>query len=162
MRAFRTILMLVMVVGLAACASKFKTYDGPAVTQILIIKHTRQMYLLHGDTALKTYQIHLGNEPVGQKHISGDGKTPEGVYYINRRNPNSEYYLSLGISYPDVQQVALAKEAGENPGGDIFIHGEGDRKRSGDWTAGCIAVTNKQIEEVYAMVQDGTPVVIMP
>ncbi|MDA3887738.1 MAG: L,D-transpeptidase family protein [Allgaiera sp.] len=164
MRFLKGFVVLALVAGLAACAtkSKFKTYDGPDVTQILIYKSKREMYLMHGNVALKEYKIHLGNEPVGQKQVSGDGKTPQGVYYINRRNPNSEYFLSLGISYPTPAQAKNAEEAGENPGGDIFIHGEGDKARQGDWTAGCIAVTNKQIEDIYAMVKDGTPILIMP
>lgn len=162
MRFLKIVVVLALVTGLAACATKFKTYNGPEVTQILVYKSKREMYLLHGDVALKQYKIHLGNEPVGQKAVYGDGRTPEGLYYINRRNPNSEYYLSLGISYPTPVQAKSAQEAGENPGGDIFIHGEGDKGRKGDWTAGCIAVTNKQMEDIYAMVKDGTPILIMP
>lgn len=163
MRFLKILMALAMVTGLGACAAtKVKPYDGPAVTQILVYKSKREMYLLHGDKVLKEYKIHLGSEPVGQKHVSGDGRTPEGLYYINRRNPKSEYYLSLGISYPTPAQAKSAEEAGENPGGDIFIHGAGDQKRKGDWTAGCIAVSNKQIEQIYPMVQKGTPILIMP
>lgn len=162
MRFLKIILLLAATFGVSACASKFKTYSGPEVTRILVYKGARDMYLMHGDEALKAYKIQLGNEPEGQKQISGDGRTPEGSYFINRRNPDSEYHLSIGISYPTPQQATKAREAGENPGGDIFIHGAGDTKRNGDWTAGCIAVSNKNMEDIYAMVKDGTPILIMP
>ncbi len=121
------------------------------------------MYLLHNDTVLKNYDIDLGFAPSGDKQIEGDGKTPEGLYFIDRRNPNSKFYLSLGISYPNAKDVAEARRLGQRPGGDIFIHGKPNPfKRDTDWTWGCIAVTNKEMEDVYAMVQNGTPIQINP
>jgi len=116
------------------------------------------MYLLNGNKALKSYDIGLGFAPTGDKMVEGDGKTPEGHYRINRRNPDSRFYLSLGISYPNKRDVAEAKKLGEDPGGDIFIHGEGTllSRLKPDWTWGCIAINNKEIEEVYAMVPNGT------
>ncbi|OOY20154.1 MULTISPECIES: L,D-transpeptidase family protein [Thioclava] len=151
---------------LAACgdSSKFKSYNGPAVTQIQLFKSQRMMYLLHGDEVLEKYKVGLGGDPVGPKRFEGDGKTPEGLYYINRRNPNSAYYLSIGISYPNPQQVAFAESQGKKAGGDIFIHGrDGKNKGKGrDWTAGCIAVKDKEIRDIYAMVRDGTPIFIFP
>lgn len=147
--------------ALAGCsdAPRFLTYDGPEVTSVVLQKARRNMALLHGEQVLQTYQIELGFAPVGHKQVQGDGKTPEGVYQINRRNPRSEFHLSLGISYPDVNDVARARAAGQDPGGDIFIHGTPRRFRNRpDWTAGCIAITNRQIEDVFAMVRDGTPV----
>ncbi|MFC2969959.1 L,D-transpeptidase family protein [Acidimangrovimonas pyrenivorans] len=164
MRIFRIVLILVAALGLAACSSKFKTYDGPAVTQLQVYKGARELFLMHDNTVLKSYKIELGNQPVGPKRFEGDGRTPEGLYYINRRNPNSAYHLSIGISYPNVHDVQVAKAAGLPPGGDIFIHGEDPRRgrTSQDWTAGCIAVSDKDIEDIYAMVRDGTPIFIMP
>ena len=111
---------------------------------------------------LKTYPMGLGFAPVGHKQFEGDGRTPEGSYFIDRRNPNSLFHLSIGISYPNAADRAFAKAQGKSPGGDIFIHG-GPRKGidpvdKRDWTAGCIAVTDRQIEQVYAMVRNGTPV----
>ena len=149
---------------LAACGSKFKTYNGPEVTQIQVYKAKRIMYLLHGNTAIKTYGIALGGNPVGDKKVEGDGKTPEGLYYIDRRNPNSTYHLSLGISYPNAADRAEAEALGKRPGGDIFIHGRARRRgrRGKDWTAGCIAVTDRQMEDIYAMVRVGTPIFILP
>lgn len=151
------------VLMLGACGSKFKSYDGPEVTRILVFKDSRQMYLMHHDVALKAYDIHLGFAPTGHKQFSGDGRTPEGEYLIDKRNPESAYHLSIGIDYPRPQDRLLADALGLSPGGDIFIHGEPtDRAATPDWTAGCIAITNDEIEDVYAMVDNGTPITISP
>ncbi|MGB3244880.1 MAG: L,D-transpeptidase family protein [Sulfitobacter sp.] len=150
-------------VALAGCSSsKFKRYNGPEVTYVVVNKEDRSMYLLHHDKVLEEYKIKLGFAPIGHKTFEGDGRTPEGRYLIDRRNPNSKFHLSLGISYPNDQDRAIAQEMGKKPGGDIFIHGQRNpnKKDKGDWTWGCISVTNKQIEDVYAMVRDGTPIAI--
>lgn len=152
-------------VALGACSdSKFKRYRGPEVTYVVVNKGARKMMLLHHDKVLEDYKIKLGFAPIGHKEIEGDGKTPEGIYWIDRRNPNSRFHLSLGISYPNAQDRARAKEMGKSPGGDIFIHGQQNplRKDKGDWTWGCISVTNRQMEQIYAMVGDGTPIQINP
>ncbi|KAA2315424.1 hypothetical protein DL237_03395 [Pseudooceanicola sediminis] len=160
----RAVLILVLAFAAAGCSSKFQRYDGPEVTRIHVFKEDRRMYLMHGPQVLKAYDIGLGFAPVGTKQFSGDGKTPEGDYFIDRRNPNSAYHLSVGISYPTPEQVAFAQTIGKSPGGDIFIHGGPGKLRNvpQDWTAGCIAVTDKEVEEIYAMVQDGTPISIHP
>lgn len=147
---------------LSGCASKFRSYGGPEVTRIVVFKSQRKMYLLHNQKALKKYQIALGFAPVGAKAVEGDGKTPEGHYYIDRRNPRSRFHLSLGISYPSARDVAEARALGKDPGGEIFIHGRGTliSQLKPDWTWGCIAVKNDEIEEIYAMVRDGTPISI--
>lgn len=152
----------ILATALSACASKFRTYTGPEVTRVVVLKEQRKMYLLHGNRALKSYDIALGFEPAGHKKIEGDGKTPEGHYLIDRRNPDSRFHLSLGISYPNQRDVADARALGKEPGGDIFIHGEGTlvSRLKPDWTWGCIAVTNKEMEEVYAMVRTGTTISI--
>lgn len=165
MRIFRLIAIPLLVLGLAGCSSKFRTYNGPEVTHVVINKDARRMYLLHHDRVLKNYDVDLGFAPAGPKERRGDGKTPEGTYLIDRRNPNSEFHLSVGISYPNAEDRARARVAGVDPGGDIFIHGQPNTKKRGngpDWTAGCISVKNRQIEDVYAMVKDGTPVTINP
>tara|TARA_R110002094_G_scaffold58461_1_gene69512 strand:+ start:2313 stop:2810 length:498 start_codon:yes stop_codon:yes gene_type:complete len=152
-------------VALGACSqSKFKRYDGPEVTYVVVNKQNRQLLLLHRDKVLEEYPIWLGFAPVGHKNIEGDGRTPEGLYWIDRRNPNSRYHLSVGISYPNEEDRRKAAEMGKSPGGDIFIHGQKTpgRKDKGDWTWGCISVTNKQIEDIYAMVNDMTPIQINP
>lgn len=163
MRFLRFILVLVAVVGLVGCGGKFRTYNGPEVTSIQVHKSQRKMYLLHNGEILKDYNVSLGFQPVGHKQFEGDGKTPEGAYYISHKNPRSTYHLSLGISYPNRRDVAFAREKGKSPGGDIFIHG-GPLKPVPvwDWTAGCIAVTDEQMEEIYAMVKPGTVIHILP
>ena len=150
-------------VALGACSnSKFKRYNGPEVTYVVVNKEDRRMFLMHHDQVLKDYKIRLGFAPVGHKEIEGDGRTPEGLYYIDRRNPNSRFYLSLGISYPNEQDIAHAKALGKSPGGEIFIHGQQNpfKRDKNDWTWGCISVSNRQMEDVYAMVSDGTPIAL--
>lgn len=159
--------------GLGACTqSKFKTYNGPEVTYIVVNKQAREMFLFHHNTVLKEYVIDLGFAPIGDKFFEGDGRTPEGTYLIDRRNPDSKFHLSLGISYPNARDRAEAAALGKPPGGDIFIHGNSNlfrdatqrRKGKGskDWTWGCIAVTDREMEDVYAMVRNGTPIQINP
>lgn len=137
---------------------------APRATQIVVSKSNRVMALMDGATTLKKYEVHLGFAPEGHKIKSGDGRTPEGQYWINRRNPRSDFYLSLGVSYPNDNDLARARAAGVRPGGDIFIHG-GPRKvadmRKRDWTAGCIAVSDEEIEEIWSMVPTGIPIFIL-
>lgn len=149
------------VAALAGCTTgpRILSYDGPAVTSLVVQKGQRRLLLLNGNTVLKRYTFELGFNPVGHKRFRGDGRTPEGQYWIDRRNPNSSFHLSVGISYPNRSDRAYALARGRNPGGDIFIHGTpqefvGER----DWTAGCIAVTNTEVEEIFAMVQTRTPI----
>src|SRR6056297_27006 len=164
MTTLRLITALAVVLSLSGCASKFRTYNGPEVTRVVIHKEARKMYLLHHDRALEIYDIGLGFAPEGHKGKSGDGRTPEGHYYIDRRNPESSFHLSIGISYPNARDIEVARRLGVDPGGDIFIHGESPLSllRGPDWTWGCIAVTNDEMEEIYAMVRDGTPITIYP
>ena len=163
MRIIRFGLLAIVLAVVAGC-SKFKTYNGPEVTQVLVYKDARVMHLMHHDEVLKSYNIGLGFAPSGHKQVEGDGRTPEGSYLIDRRNPNSEFHLSIGISYPNTDDHARASTMGKSPGGDIFIHGRPWKYRKGgrDWTAGCIAVSNREIEEIYAMVRNGTPITIHP
>lgn len=150
----------------AACArDRFRDYDGPEVTEVRVFKADRLMELYSGATRLRSYDIALGQNPLGHKQQRGDSRTPEGRYRIDRRNPESRFHLSLGIDYPNAEDMARAQAAGIDPGGDIFIHGLGERSRfsryrRGDWTDGCIAVSNREIEEIYAMVRDGTPILL--
>lgn len=171
-RAIRALIAVVALSIVASCGSgdssktsRMKSYDGPPVTQIVVKKGDRKLYLVSGKTVIKKYEIELGNQPVGAKQYEGDGKTPEGLYFIDRFNPNSRYHLSVGISYPSAQDVARATGMGLRPGGDIFIHGLGPEGRAlnkPDWTAGCIAVTDEEIEEIFAMLQPGVPIFIYP
>ena len=164
MRLVKPLLFLALILGLSACSNKFRSYHGPEVTRIAIYKGERQMLLFHGPEVLAKHRIDLGFAPAGDKNFEGDGKTPEGRYFIDRRNPESSFHLSLGISYPNAEDIAAAREAGKSPGGDIFIHGAANLrgKRGSDWTAGCISVSNREIERIYAMVKNGTVVDIYP
>ena len=150
------------VLGACARPPQFLAYDGPQVTRIEVFKADRLMHLYSGDTMLDKFRIRLGGNPIGHKERFGDSRTPEGEYLIDRRNPRSAFHLSLGISYPNEADVARARDLGVDPGGDIFIHGRGPNHRwsRGDWTDGCIAVNDREIERIYAMVQDNTPILI--
>ncbi|NCO22344.1 MAG: L,D-transpeptidase family protein [Rhodobacterales bacterium] len=169
MRFIRFLVLGLALFALASCGerSKFRSYSGPEVTQIVVLKGQRTMYLMHNNQRLKTYRFDLGFAPMGHKQVEGDGKTPEGVYFIDRRNPDSRFHLSVGISYPNEFDRAKAEAIGQSPGGDIFIHGRGPfykirRNRKDDWTWGCISVSDSEIEEIYAMVKTGTQIVIRP
>lgn len=157
--------MVVLALGLAACSgkTKFQHYDGPDITSIQVHKGDRKMYMINNGRVVKTYDVALGFTPKGHKQFEGDGKTPEGTYYIDRRNPNSRFHLSLGISYPNTADRQHAEGIGKKPGGDIFIHGGPLRVTNRkDWTEGCIAVTDEEIEEIYAMVKDYTVIHVLP
>jgi tetratricopeptide (TPR) repeat protein len=137
--------------------------------KIVIEKKERRMILFAKDNVLKTYKISLGENPVGPKGRQGDKKTPEGIYCIDSRNRNSHYHLALHISYPNEKDKERAGAVGVSPGGDIMIHGlkdefawVGDFQSDFDWTDGCIAVTNEEIEEIDRLVPDGTVVEIRP
>jgi murein L,D-transpeptidase YafK len=142
------------------------------VAGIAIVKSKREMYLLDkNNTILRTYKIALGNAPVGNKEREGDGKTPEGRYTVDFRNPNSEYFRSIRISYPSAADRERSRKLGhKSAGGDIFIHGTPPEKswmfwrysNLRDWTQGCVALSNKDMTEVWNLVNTGTPVLIKP
>lgn len=136
---------------------------------ILVEKKARRMTLFRDNIPIKTYQIALGRQPEGPKQFKGDNKTPEGRYVIDSRKRNSSYHRALHISYPNPKDAAFAAKQKKSAGGDIMIHGLpngmgtlGPFHRLRDWTAGCIAVTNAEIEEIWRAVPDGTPVEIRP
>jgi len=140
-----------------------------AADRILIEKKERRLTLLSKGKVLKAYQIALGGKPSGPKERQGDNKTPEGTYVIDSRNKNSRYHRSLHISYPNEKDKKRAKELGVSPGGDIMIHGiknglswVGDLHTDVDWTKGCIAVTDEEIEEIDKLAPNGTIVEIRP
>jgi murein L,D-transpeptidase YafK len=137
--------------------------------RIFVLKGKRVMMLMQNGEIIKSYRIALGGNPYGHKVKAGDKRTPEGSYIIDTRNPNSSYHLSLRISYPAPGDVEHAERLGVSPGGSIMIHGlkpqyaHFDRMhRMEDWTEGCIAVTNREIEEIWKLVPDGTPIEIKP
>ena len=120
------------------------------------------MELLRGGKVVKTYRILLGDAPVGHKTRQGDERTPEGRYRITFRNDKSRYHLSLRVSYPNAADSAQARKRGVDPGGDIMIHGGTPPGYARDWTDGCIALTNREIEEVWRLVPVGTSITISP
>jgi murein L,D-transpeptidase YafK len=131
--------------------------------RIVVNKSLREMLLLRGESVLRTYRVALGPNPAGHKVREGDGRTPEGRYVIDRRNPRSRYHLSLHISYPSQADIQRASALGVPPGGDIMIHGLKDgQRRETDWTQGCIAVTNEEMDEIWDLAPDGTVVEINP
>ena len=143
--------------------------QGTKIDRILIEKSARRLSVLADGKKLKSYRVALGRNPVGAKQEEGDMKTPEGFYAVDSRNPQSDYHLALHVSYPSVDDTARATERGVNAGFDIMIHGIrngggwiGAFHRMHDWTAGCIALTDEEIEELWRVTPDGTPIEIRP
>jgi murein L,D-transpeptidase YafK len=163
------IVVLLLGVGLFYFSHKAAPLRG-TISHLVVNKSKRELLTFdNNEKLLKRYRIALGSNPVGHKQIQGDGKTPEGVYVINDKNPNSIAYKNLGISYPNETDMHNARQLGKSPGGDIKIHGLmngwgflGWLNRYSDWTAGCIAVTNSDMEELYRAVKIGTHIEINP
>ena len=139
------------------------------IDRILVEKSARRLSIFADGKKLKSYRVALGRNPIGAKEQEGDMKTPEGVYWIDWRNSESDYHLSLHVTYPSEQDTARAAERGVNAGFDIMIHGIkngggwiGAFHRMHDWTAGCIALTDEEIEELYRVTPDWTPIEIKP
>lgn len=139
------------------------------VDQVIVIKSQRTLTLLSQGKVLKTYKVALGGAPLGAKEQQGDHKTPEGHYFLDRRNAKSRFYKSIHVSYPDEQDKKRAAQRDVSPGGDIMVHGLpngfgwlGATHRNMDWTDGCIAVTNAEMDEIWELVADGTPIEIKP
>jgi len=146
-----------------------KLPEGKTINRLVVYKSQHKMEAWSGSELLKTYTISLGKNPVGHKQFEGDFKTPEGTYSINDRNPNSAYYKNLGVSYPNEADKAYAGKHGKSPGGHVKIHGLrndsgyiGKFHRFKDWTAGCIAVTNAEMEELYKAVEKDAVIDIVP
>lgn len=137
---------------------------------LLIVQKSEHKMMAYADgKLLKTYQVSFGDSPVGHKEFEGDEKTPEGIYTINAKNNKSGYHKNLGVSYPNEKDIAHAKLIGKSPGGDIKIHGIRNGlgaidkfQRLVNWTNGCIALTNSEVDELYASVKIGTKIEIKP
>jgi len=141
----------------------------PLADSVLVRQSERKLYLMRQGEVLRTYKIALGLRPEGHKQFEGDYRTPEGKYRLTRRNPNSEYFLSIQIDYPNAQDVARARRMGQRPGGAIMIHGQPNLPRKPrdyyanvDWTEGCIAVSNSDMVEIWLMTPPNTPIEIVP
>lgn len=176
-RYLRLLVYLLLLVGLGFIAASLYSPPVPmpappppltgTVDRIVIEKAARRMQLIQDGKAVRTYSIALGFAPEGDKERQGDGRTPEGEFTIDRRNSESAFHLSLGLDYPRPADRVRAAKAGYSPGGDIFIHGQPNAlpegfKLRGDWTAGCIALTNAEMREVWAVTPIGTKVEIRP
>ena len=139
------------------------------VDKVLVDKSDRRMYLLAGAEVVREYQVSLGDNPYGHKTKAGDERTPEGLYVLDWKNPNSRFFRSIRISYPNPQDDFRARQAGYSPGGNIFIHGlpnwngsVADGFVGRDWTDGCIAINNnRHMSEVWRLVKTGTPIEIV-
>lgn len=172
----RLLLIVLAVVFVLAAATWFVAQHNwnplPADTtidRIVVEKSARKLSILREGKPLKSYRVALGRNPIGPKEQEGDRKTPEGLYTVDYRNPTSDYHLSLHISYPSPEDDARAAARGVNAGFDIMIHGlpngrgwVGAFHRRQDWTAGCVALTDAEIEELWRVTPDGTAVEIRP
>jgi murein L,D-transpeptidase YafK len=139
------------------------------VDHVVVYKHERRLVLLSQERELRSYRIALGGEPSGPKMRQGDHRTPEGSYILDSRNPSSHFYKAFHISYPNPKDVAAAKKLGVSAGGDIMLHGlprkyafVGKAHTLHDWTDGCIAVSNEEMDEIWNLVRVGTPIEIKP
>ena len=163
MRLFLLALIVLLAPGLTQ-ASEF-----PVADRVVIEKGARLLHLMHNGEAFRTFKIALGIRPVGDKKSEGDFKTPEGKYTLDHRNPNSEFFLSIHVSYPDSVDRREAAKRGVEPGGAIMIHGQPNEPsrsetyyRTRDWTNGCIAVTNSDMIDIWLMTGENTPIEIRP
>jgi murein L,D-transpeptidase YafK len=164
------VLCLVTLAALAAAHLNLNPLPSSAVAdRVLVEKGARRLTLLNKGVTLKTYPVALGREPVGAKEEEGDQRTPEGIYLIDFHKRDSDYHLALHVSYPEQRDIDRATARGVSAGCDIMIHGLpngrgwiGRFHRRSDWTAGCVAVTDFEIEEIFRAVPDGTPIEIRP
>lgn len=161
---------LCLVLGLSSCAVK-PPPEPEFADQVVVRKAQRVLQLLEGGRVFREYRINLGDSPVGHKMQEGDERTPEGDYILDWRNPQSRFYKSIHVSYPNAQDRLVARALGVDPGGMIMIHGRPNWLKPGplmkdydelDWTDGCIAVTNTAMADIWARVRDGTPITILP
>lgn len=163
-------MLLAALLALPAAADSYSVEPKPELAdRVVVRKSERRLYLMRGGDVLRTYRVALGLNPLGHKERAGDFRTPEGRYVLARRNARSDFFLSIQISYPNKQDVALARRNGWDPGGAIMIHGAPNRLRrdpdyyvTRDWTDGCIAVSNGDMIEIWMLTPDSVPIDILP
>ena len=155
--------------GLGAYASAAHAGDFPIADRVIVEKQNRKLHLVKGGQKIRSFDIALGIEPVGDKEREGDHKTPEGLYSLDIRHPDSDFFLAIHISYPNPEDRASARRKGYDPGGAIMIHGQPNAPtfsaayyRTQDWTNGCIAVSNSDMIDIWLMTERGTPIEILP
>jgi len=162
-------MILLLLIGMLAAGMPAAEDRAAKADQVIVSKSERTLTLLSQSKVLRTYKIALGGTPIGAKEQEGDHKTPEGHYILDRRNAKSRFYKSIHVSYPNELDRRRAAERGVSPGGDIMVHGLpngfgwlGATHRNMDWTDGCVAVTNAEMDEIWEFVPDGTPIEIRP
>jgi murein L,D-transpeptidase YafK len=168
-KLFRLLMFLSLITAASAQTLITAAATHTSIDQVVVLKRQHQLLLMSGDRVVKSYGVALGSGGLTPKRRQGDHRTPEGAYTIDYRNPASRYHLALHISYPEKTDLLRARQLGVNPGGDIMIHGlgpnfswAGENHRHYDWTDGCIAVTDKEMDEIWQAVADGTPIEIRP
>ena len=151
------------------CLSSLQAGEFPVADKVLIEKEARKLHLIKDGEPFRTFDIALGIRPIGDKEYEGDFKTPEGRYLLDTRNPNSDFFLSIHISYPDHDDMQVARSNGVAPGGAIMIHGQPNTPtrseayyRTQDWTNGCIAVSNSDMIDIWLMTGSNTLIEILP
>lgn len=166
---FCAILLVVIIGSQTPALAQLPHLVQSQVDLVVIYKRDRLLQLKRNGQVVRNFNIALGGQPEGHKRIEGDGRTPEGVYTLDWRNSKSQFYRSMHVSYPREEDVETAKRWGELPGGLIMIHGLPNGKQAqeighprNDWTNGCIAVTNDQMDEIWSLVDDGTTIIIFP
>jgi len=167
------LVLLLCLIALGVGAAAYANFDPPprdaVADRIVVEKAARRLTLMRNGNAMKSYRVALGRAPIGAKEYEGDQRTPEGIYSIDFHKPDSDYHLALHVSYPEQRDIDRASAQGLSAGSDIMIHGLpngrgwiGRFHRKSDWTAGCVAVADFEIEEIYRAVPDGTPVEFRP
>jgi murein L,D-transpeptidase YafK len=143
--------------------------SGQKADAVLVIKSESRLYLINKGKRFASFSVTFGTEPTGHKQKQGDGRTPEGHYRLDYKNPNSDYYKSIHISYPNTEDIKNARRLGVDPGGDIMIHGQANGwgwaapfTQFFSWTNGCIALSNRDMDQVWEAVDPGTPIEIRP
>jgi murein L,D-transpeptidase YafK len=166
--------VLALLAAAAATPARADLFSNPSpvfqtADRVVLDKRERRLTLYRDGRELKNYRVSLGLRPTGHKQQEGDYRTPEGSYQLTRRNPDSEFFLSIQVSYPDAEDLATARKIGVSPGGLIMIHGlpnimkySRDRYLSTDWTDGCIALSNEDMLEVWLLTRPDTPIEITP
>lgn len=164
-----SITILASVAAAASIANEPRDLAVEQADRVLVVKSERKLYLMKGDRALREFEVSLGLAPTGHKSRSGDSRTPEGVYYLDERKVDSDFFLSIHVSYPNADDRRRAAELGVDPGGQIMIHGlpndlkyEERRYAGSDWTDGCIALANADMIDVWLMTSAMTPIEIRP
>jgi len=155
--------------GFDSRTARVRDADLPIATHVVVHKAERRLEIFQGDDPLREFRIALGGDPLGHKQFEGDSRTPEGRYMLGARNPRSEFFLSMHVSYPNTADTARARKLGRRPGGLIMVHGQPNVPsrspsyyENEDWTDGCIALTNADMMEFWLLVPSNTPIDIRP